>query len=101
MKYSYTHFQATACQTMPSPPKSTGLIDYSTTSSEEARYNPSMPTSLTLPPGGICGGRVKLLVVGTIPSKSKKNFEAIVKGASAADEAFHAEISVTEEVVWR
>ena len=44
---------------------------------------------------------MKLLVVGTIPSKSKKNFEAIVKGPGALDEAFHAEISVTEEVVWR
>ena len=86
---------------MPSPPRGSGLIDYSTTSSEEARYNPSLPTAPTLPPGGICGGTVKLLVVGTIPSKSKKNFEAIVKGPGALDEAFHAEISVTEEVVWR
>ena len=43
--------QATACQTMPSPPKASGLIDYSTTSSEEARYNPPLPTSLTMPPG--------------------------------------------------
>ena len=52
--------------------------------------------------GGIClEGRLKLLVVGTIPSKSKKNFEAIVKGPGDLDEAFHAEISVTEEVVWR
>ena len=25
-------------------------------------------------------GKLKLLVVGTIPTKSKKNFEAIVKG---------------------
>ena len=31
--------------------------------------------------GGIClDGKLKLLVVGTIPTKSKKNFEAIVKG---------------------
>ena len=95
--------QATACQTMPSPPKASGLIDYSTTSSEEARYNPPLPTSLTMPPGasvslnlpllfntsippksssgGIClEGKLKLLVVGTIPTKSKKNFEAIVTG---------------------
>ena len=31
--------------------------------------------------GGIClDGKLKLLVVGTIPTKSKKNFEAIVTG---------------------
>ena len=60
------------------------------------------PTTLNLNAGGIClEGRLKLLVVGTIPSKSKKNFEAIVKGPGDLDEAFHAEISVTEEVVWR
>ena len=99
------HDQASACHHLPVPPKETGLVDTSSSASEQAppiRYkhkilfsqtfvsknlkctqqaffSPRTPLSLQFPEGGICNKPRKVLVVGSIPKRSRRNLEALVK----------------------
>ena len=63
-------------------------------------YSPSIPTSLMLHAGGICGDDFKILIVGTVPENSGKHPEIVITGPNNT-EALHIKLGVLEEVVWR
>ena len=66
----------------------------------DALYSPSIPASLVIPSGGICGDDLKMVIVGSVPEKSKECPEMIISGPNET-EALHIKIGVVEDVVWR
>ena len=46
---------------------------------QQAFFSPRTPLSLQFPEGGICNKPRKVLVVGSIPKRSRRNLEALVK----------------------
>ena len=68
--------------------------------SDDMLYSPSMPATLSIPTGGICGDDLKMLIVGSVPKDGEDYPEIIVSGPNGT-EALHVKIGVVEDVVWR
>ena len=67
---------------------------------DDMLYSPSMPATLSIPTGGICGDDLKMLIVGSVPKDGEDYPEIIVSGPNGT-EALHIKIGVVEDVVWR
>lgn len=97
---------ASSCQYIPFPPPHTGMVhlpdpDNSLSLlSETSIYNPSLPFNMKFPKDFCSDNGDVLMIVGSIPDKSKEHFE-IVFPANGSDEAFHALLDLDRDVVQR
>ena len=98
---------ATSCQTIPFPPKKSGLVHLPdpnnpiTLASEFTLYDVSLPLKMTIP-DDLCGDEGQImLVVGRIPTESKKPLEIIFLGSESPKEAFHVLVDPVQEFIQR
>ena len=98
---------ATSCQTIPFPPKKTGLVHLPdpnnpiTLASEFTLYDVSLPLKMKIP-DDLCGDEGQImLIVGRIPSESKKPLEIIFLGSESPKEAFHVLVDPVQEFIQR
>ena len=90
----------TSCQTMPTSPDDTGLVLTSGPESSDSQlFSPRLPAIVSIPPSGMCGDMVKLMVVGKIPTKARKDLEIVVNSKDLT-EAIHVQISLKKKGVW-
>ena len=82
----------TACQTMPvSPPETGFILTTGPDSSTSQLFSPRLPISVEIPKEGLCTTDVKFMLVGTVPSRARKDIEIIVPGFNFT-EAIHVQI---------
>ena len=98
---------ATSCQTIPFPPKKTGLVHLPdpnnpiTLASEFTLYDVSLPLKMKIPED-LCGDEGQImLIVGRIPSESKTPMEIAFLGLESPKEAFHVLVDPVQEFIQR
>ena len=98
---------ATSCQVIPFPPPETGMVFQQdpenpiTLQSEFNVYNPRLPMDMGFP-ADFCGDNGDIMmIVGSVPTKSRKPLEIIFMGANGWDESFHMLVDIPNDVVKR
>ena len=97
---------ASSCQYIPFPPPETGMVyqpdptNSLSLLSELSIYNPNLPYKMKFPSDFCTDNGDALMIVGSIPEKTKKHFE-IVFPANGSQEAFHVLIDLDRDVVQR
>ena len=97
---------ATSCQTIPFPPKETGLVHLEDPNnpimlaSEFTLYDASLPLKMKFPGPQFCGDGQILLLVGRVPEDSKAPLEVIFQGEGGR-EAFHVVVDPGRNFIQR
>ena len=74
-----------------SPPETGFILTTGPDSSTNQLFSPRLPFSLEIPEEGLCRKDVKFMLVGTVPSRARKDIEIIVPGFNYT-EAIHVQI---------
>ena len=74
-----------------SPPETGFILTTGPDSSTNQLFSPRLPFSLEIPEEGLCRKDIKFMLVGTVPSRARKDIEIIVPGFNYT-EAIHVQI---------
>ena len=72
-----------------------------TLETESSKYSPRLPVSLKFPGSEMCTDGGIMLVVGTIPKKSRKPLQIVFYAEDGFDEAFHIVLNISFNYIER
>ena len=98
---------AVACPVIPFPPEDSGMIlmedadNMITLETESSKYSPRLPVTLKFPGAELCTDGGVMLVVGTIPKKSRRPLQIVFYAEDGFDEAFHIVLNISFNYIER